>query len=605
MPPRIHRLADRLMPGRARAREEQAARAKATQAAEAARRQQQKIADRRHALLESDTTVRTIPFEGRTYYGRTVDRFTAAGASAHNLALIADALEQTGIDFFLVPGRSRTRHVVAVRRADRKKLLDALRAAYGTSPLYALRPTRHPLPDDAVLYADGSLPTTLKRQDIIRFGEILLGPHGQVLADLTYGCDVEFWQDGQRLLDDDRGATRIEALRTQAPPAVLADALVAPRSNAVTDVLPSVARTTAVRTIERRDYPTYESLTQLRIDAANFPIDLVYTWVDGSDPDLTARRESFRTGPDAPRIHARETGTSRYTSRNELKYSLRSVEMYAPFIRNIYLVTDGQRPDWLAPHAPGIQVIDHKDIFADPTALPVFNSHAIETQLHHIPGLSEHYLYLNDDVFFTRPATAGQFFHGNGIAKLPFSPFQLGVDAPHPDEPAPNSAGKNVRELLQKTHSRFTVSKFKHTPHPQLRSVLTELEELFTEDVQRTSRSRFRATTDIAMANSLHHHHAYLTGRAVPGTFKLRYIDVGKPGIAAALDEFQPGHPHDFLCLNDVNTAAPELERVAGALRDFLESQFPFASRWETPNTQGSPLVPGSLIRGRVQPDGD
>ncbi|WP_306321765.1 MULTISPECIES: stealth family protein [unclassified Streptomyces] len=589
---RIHHLADRLVPGRARAREERAAQAKAAQAAEEARRRRQKVAARRQALLESDTTVRTVPFEGRTYYGRTVDRFTAAGASAHSLALIADALEQAGIAYFLVPGRSRTRtrHVVAVRRTDRKKLLDTLRVTYGTSPLYALKPTSQPLPDDAVLYADGSLPTALKRQDVIRFGEILLGPDRQVLADLTYGCDVEFWQDGQRLLDDgERGATRIEALRTQAPSAVLADALVAPRPNAVTDVLPSAARAAALRTIERRSYPTYESFMRPRIDAVDFPIDLVYTWVDGSDPDLAARRESFRTGSDTPRIHARETGTSRYTSRDELKYSLRSVEMYAPFVRNIYLVTDGQTPAWLDPNAPGVQVIDHKDIFTDPTALPVFNSHAIETQLHHIPGLSERYLYLNDDVFFTRPATAEQFFHGNGIAKLPFSSFQLGLGTPHPDEPAPNSAGKNVRTLMLNSHGRFTASKFKHTPHPQLRDVLAELDETFADHVQRTSRSRFRATTDIAMATSLHHHHAYLTGRAVPGKFKLRYVDVGKPELDAALAEFRlPGHPYDFLCLNDVNTAASEMKRVAGALRDFLESRFPFASRWEAPRVQGS-----------------
>jgi hypothetical protein len=582
MPSRIHHLTDRLLPGRARAREEEAAQAEAARAAEAARQRREKIAARRQALLDSDTAVRTVSFEGRTYYGRTVDRFTARAAGAHNLALVADVLEQAGIEYFLVPGRSRTRHVVAVNRTDRKALLVALRDAHGTSPLYALKPGAGPLPEDAVLYADGSLPATLKRQEVIRFGEILLGPDGQILADLTYGCDVEFWQDGRSLLDDEeRGAARIETLRTQAPPAVLADALVAPRPNSVADVLPSAARVPAVRTVERRDYPTYESFVRPPIDTVGFPIDLVYTWVDGSDPELAARRESFRNGPDSPRIHARETSSSRYTSRDELKYSLRSVAMYAPFVRNIYLVTDGQTPAWLDTDAAGLQIVDHKTVFTDPTVLPVFNSHAIETQLHHIPGLSEHYLYLNDDVFFTRPAAAEQFFHGNGIARLPFSPAQLGLGEPHPDEPAPNSAGKNVRALMLDLHGRFTVSKFKHTPHPQLRAVMEELEARFGEDIRRTSRSRFRATTDIAMAASLHHHHAYLTGRAVPGKNKLRYVDVGRPGLEDTLAEFRPGHPYDFLCLNDVHTAEEEQERVATVLRAFLEAQFPFPGPWE------------------------
>lgn len=131
MPSRIHHLTDRLLPGRVRAREEEAAQAEAARATEAARQREEKIATRRQALLESDATVRTVLFEGRRYYGRTVDRFTAQGARAHNLALVADALEQAGIEYFLVPSRSRTRHVVALRRADRKALLDALRATYG------------------------------------------------------------------------------------------------------------------------------------------------------------------------------------------------------------------------------------------------------------------------------------------------------------------------------------------------------------------------------------------------------------------------------------------------------------------------------------------
>lgn len=255
--------------------------------------------------------------------------------------------------------------------------------------------------------------------------------------------------------------------------------------------------------------------------------------------------------------------------------------MYAPFIRNIYLVTDGQTPAWLDTSAPGIQVVDHKEIFSDPTALPVFNSHAIETQLHHIPGLSERYLYLNDDFFFARPTTAGQFFHGNGIAKLPFSPFQIGLGVPHPDEPAPNSAGKNVRELLLQTHRRFTVNKFKHTPQPQLLSVMKELEERFADEVARTSRSRFRSTGDIAMTASLHHHYAYLTGRGVPGAYKLRYVDIGKPDLSAALDGLRLGHSYDFFCLNDVNTAEADRQNVEPVVRAFMESRFPFPSRWE------------------------
>ena len=203
------------------------------------------------------------------------------------------------------------------------------------------------------------------------------------------------------------------------------------------------------------------------------------------------------------------------------------------------------------------------------------------SQLHHIPGLSDRYLYFNDDVFLGRAVTAGHFFHGNGVAKLPFSSFQLGLGEPHPDEPAPNSAGKNVRRLLLDAHGRFTTNKFMHTPHPQIRSVMQELEERFADDVTRTSRSRFRSVTDIAMGASLHHHHAYLTGRAVPGKYKLRYIDVAQPDASESLAELARTRRYDFFCLNDVNTPEADQERVAAELHAFLESYFPFPSRYE------------------------
>src|SRR5699024_9900015 len=98
--------------------------------------------------------------------------------------------------------------------------------------------------------------------------------------------------------------------------------------------------------------------------------------------------------------------------------SLRSLEMYANWIRHIYIVTDNQVPHWLDTSHPRITIIDHTEVFADSTVLPVYNSHAIESQLHHIPELSEHYLYMNDDVFFGRPTSPDQFLLSNGVAKF-------------------------------------------------------------------------------------------------------------------------------------------------------------------------------------------
>ncbi|MCC5031952.1 hypothetical protein DMH02_001400 [Streptomyces sp. WAC 00631] len=77
------------------------------------------------------------------------------------------------------------------------------------------------------------------------------------------------------------------------------------------------------------------------------------------------------------------------------------------------------------------------------------------------------------------------------------------------------------------------------------------------------------------------HHHAYLTGRAVPGPYKLRYVDVARADAEERLTELLSTRRFDFFCLNDVDTPAAEQERVAARLHAFLEEYFPFPSRFE------------------------
>lgn len=126
------------------------------------------------------------------------------------------------------------------------------------------------------------------------------------------------------------------------------------------------------------------------------PIDLVYTWVNGSDAKFLADIGQYTVRPDE----------SRYNDKNELKYSLRSIEKYAPWIRHIYIVTNGQIPHWLNLNHPQITVISHIDICPPQLiakVLPTFSSFAIETFIHRIPNLSQRFLYFNDDVFLGRP----------------------------------------------------------------------------------------------------------------------------------------------------------------------------------------------------------
>jgi len=150
----------------------------------------------------------------------------------------------------------------------------------------------------------------------------------------------------------------------------------------------------------------------------SFVIDVVYTWVDGNDPEWQKMRA--QAARYFQRNHAADgNAPCRFRDRNELKYSLRSVWKFAPFVNHIYIVTCGQIPKWFKPH-PKITFVHHKDIFLNKADLPTFNSHAIEAHLHRIPGLSEYFVYFNDDVFLGKEAQVSDFFSPSGQIRFRF-----------------------------------------------------------------------------------------------------------------------------------------------------------------------------------------
>ncbi|XP_053209635.1 N-acetylglucosamine-1-phosphotransferase subunits alpha/beta-like isoform X2 [Panonychus citri] len=107
---------------------------------------------------------------------------------------------------------------------------------------------------------------------------------------------------------------------------------------------------------------------------------------------------------------AESINVNRFADNDEFKYSLRSVEKFSPWIRNVYLVTNGQIPDWLDVNNPRLRLITHEDIFPNKSDLPTFNSVAIEIHLHRIPGLSEKFLYFNDDIMLGKPVYLEDFY---------------------------------------------------------------------------------------------------------------------------------------------------------------------------------------------------
>lgn len=136
-------------------------------------------------------------------------------------------------------------------------------------------------------------------------------------------------------------------------------------------------------------------------------IDFVVAWVDGADP-VWCRERAHYLNPDIPveQIDIRET---RYRDWDNLHYWFRAVEKYAPWVNKIHFVTWGHLPPWLNTSASKLHIVRHSD-FIPANYLPTFSSHPIELNLHRIPGLSEQFVYFNDDFFLTAPVQPTDFF---------------------------------------------------------------------------------------------------------------------------------------------------------------------------------------------------
>ncbi|MGQ0631258.1 MAG: stealth conserved region 3 domain-containing protein [Sporichthyaceae bacterium] len=323
----------------------------------------------------------------------------------------------------------------------------------------------------------------------------------------------------------------------------------------------------------------------LKVD---FEIDVVYTWVNGADPTWQARRDAAWAKAN-PHEHSNlAANPSRYLDRAELRYSLRSLERNAPWVRHIYVVTDHQVPAWLNPADPRLRIVDHTEIFTDSGALPTFNSHAIESRLHRIPGLAEHYLYLNDDMFFGAPCAPEDFFVGNGLARLFPSPKSLPHGPVSTTDTPVEAAGKNNRALLDKHFGRTLSHRFLHAPYPQLRSVVTEMESAFGADFARTAASSFRHPSDISIPASLVGNYAYLSARAVPGSLTYAYVDLADPRLGRRLRAIRAQHPQVF-CLNDHAGLGADPGAVTRAVTSFLAGYFPEPSSFERAHERQRP----------------
>ncbi|MEV0897998.1 stealth family protein [Actinoplanes sp. NPDC049802] len=533
---------------------------------------------------------------------RVDPKATPLSVSSANLDRVADALDAAGVTWFRVPANRFEQTVVAVPESSRPRVERVLAGLAASGAVVApVLPERRwtvtsmlpgsPIPppqrpngqktpagrafntphQPAVVVADAEGGDEEITPDPVATAVYwpVTDPTRTLLLGRQHACEVEFWTE-------------------------LPDRLVAPRYNRSTEVVPAAEPVVEaddsafsdfreVGAAPSRRYPTRPSFLMPPIDHVDFPIDVVYTWVDGGDPAWLARKNAVLAENDWAGDNDQAANVLRYLSRDELRYSIRSLHMYAPWVRRIFLVTDDQVPAWLNTEHPKITVVSHKEIFGAAGRLPTFNSMAIETRLHHIEGLSEHFIYMNDDVFLGQPLQPGFFFTATGQTRFFLSTNRVDGGSPTGEEPPVMSAGKNTRAIIEREFGRRTAYKMKHTPHAARRSVLAEIEERYPDAFATTAAHQFRHPDDVAVLSSLQQHWSYLTGRGVIGELKFMYRDLAHPNIGKHLGMVLRKRPYQVFCLNDTVEGDVSPEEQAALLTGFLAAYYPFVSPFELP----------------------
>jgi hypothetical protein len=489
---------------------------------------------------------------------------TSRSVRALHLELVCDALNNADVPYFVVPGLDPRSGVVGIPDEYRRAATRSLQALFGQQSGYVVQ--RLPPARLATAALPGHERATWQRvatASVISLRWYRRDPTGTLMLGGAHEtCDIEFWtMDGNRL---------------RAPRANRVTPLVYPDATPTYCDADDSTQLVAVRTDRGGVLRTLEDFVGVWADDITVPVDAVYTWVDGSDP-AWLRKRAAEGGVE---YHGEAGSVARFINRDELRYSLRSLHSNAPWIRNIWIVTDDQRPPWLQ-EDDRLRVVDHRDIFSDPEALPTFNSHAIESQLHHIDGLAEHFLYFNDDMFLGRPTIPQTFFGPNGIPRIYFSQTRIPGGPINADDTPVDAAAKNNRALLLEMFGKSTTQSFQHSPYVMRKSILQEIEETFRPSHTQTMRNKTRSTTDLSIPSSFHGHYALFTDRAMPGSLRYSYTQLAVPDLAERLARLLERRDSSTICLNDAYTTDSELEGQLAVLAPFLEAYFPIRSPWE------------------------
>lgn len=327
-------------------------------------------------------------------------------------------------------------------------------------------------------------------------------------------------------------------------------------------------------------------------------IDIVITWVDGNDSKWMDEKKIWE------KKEKKIETTNRFRDWGFFPFVFRSIEKYAPWVNHIFVVTCGQVPDFLDISNPKITLISHEE-FIPTEFLPTFNSNTIEMWLGYIPGLSDHFIYMNDDMFFLSDTEPTDFF----VRGLPvdeaietalmyddyfdtFGKIKLNsIIAINKNFNKRNVIKNNWRKWFKLSYGKgllnnlfmFPFHKFSdfrlwHNPQSYLKETWKDVHSHLKAEINVTSSTKFRTETDMTQ-------YVFRYWQLVTGNF---YAKSRKNFLELCLTESQLGiilnsfsnSKCKMICLNDTDENC-NFSFLQGKIKKSFEEKFPEKSSFE------------------------
>ena len=202
-------------------------------------------------------------------------------------------------------------------------------------------------------------------------------------------------------------------------------------------------------------------------------IDIVYNYVNGNDTEWVQKRNAYAMD--------NNNTACRFRDNQELMYSLRSIDMYAPWIRKVFIVTDSKIPDWLNTDNDRVVIVGHEQIMPA-ELLPCYNSNIIEWHMDNIEGVS--------DMFFGAPVSEDFFVKdGKPVIRMVISDIEHKTHY--------GNVVYNAREMFYKKYGIKYNLIPTHTIDVYSREGWKKCKEEFAADYEKLLPHRLRTNDDV------------------------------------------------------------------------------------------------------------